>query len=53
MNSDEAQNSGTEPLQHLEGNPKRSSPKDRSFMIKIQKSEAQMGFSPKWEIDGF
>jgi hypothetical protein len=53
MNSDAAQNSGTEPLQHHEGNPKRSSPKDRSFIIKIQKSELNLGFSQKWEIEGF
>ena len=53
MTSKSTQISGTEHLQHHEGNPKRSSPKDRSFMIKIQKSEAQMGFSLKWKIDGF
>jgi hypothetical protein len=53
MISDEAQNSDTEPLQHHEGNPKRSSPKDRSFMIKNQKSDLNLGFSQKWEIEGF
>jgi hypothetical protein len=53
MISDEAQNSHTEPHQHHEGDPKRSTPKDRSFMIKIQKSEPNLGFSQKWQIEGF
>jgi hypothetical protein len=53
MNSDEAQNSHTEPHQHHEGDPKRSNPKDRSFMIKNQKSDLNLGFSQKGEIEGF
>jgi hypothetical protein len=53
MNSDEAQNSHTVLLDHHEGDPKRSNPKDQSFMFKIQNSGLKLGFSPKGEIERF
>jgi hypothetical protein len=45
-----SQTSGIRLPQHHKHIPKRSRPKDQSFIIKITKSEAQMGFSPKSEF---
>jgi hypothetical protein len=46
-NSKNSQTLGIRLPQHHEHIPKRSRPKDQSFMIKSTKFEAQMGFSPK------